>query len=176
MRLLQNAASKKAALKGKMLCIDPSSGGSSKKGEKSVAGFALFEDGVLEESGTLEFPTEKEVYKRLKNVRDEVRSAFTDVYDLLVLEDIRGYRAQQSLIQACGVFITSVDCKQFFQPNVQTWKSIAKHWGGYVKSDEQDAIYMGYATVAIALGFHSKLKAGEKEELIIKAKEVVGYE
>lgn len=176
MRLLQNAASKKAALKGSMLCIDPSSGGSSKKGEKSVAGFALFDEGILVDSGTIEFPEEKVVYKRLHNVRDITRESFSDRYDLLVLEDIRGYRAQQSLIQACGVFITSIDCKEFFQPNVQTWKSIAKHWGGYEKSDEQDAIYMGYATIAIALGFHSKLKTAEKEEIIVKAKEHVGYE
>jgi hypothetical protein len=176
MRLLQNAASKKAALGGSMLCIDPSSGGSSKKGEKSVAGFALFEGGTLVESGTIEFPEEKVVFKRLHNVRDEVRQTFTETYNLFVLEDIRGYRAQQSLIQACGVFITSIDFKDFFQPNVQTWKSIAKHWGGYVKSDEQDAIYMGYATIAIAMGFHSKLKPDKKAEIINQAKELVGYE
>lgn len=175
MKNLQNAASKKAALKGTMFVIDPSSGGSSKKGEKSVAGWAYFCEGKLVDSGTTEYPAEKVVFKRLKNVSDHWRSQ-ENTYDLFVLEDIRGYRAQQSLIQACGVYITSIDFNEFFQVNVQTWKAVARLWGGYEKSDEQDAIYMGYATIAIALGFDSKLKVALKEEIIEKAKEVVGYE
>ena len=174
MKNLQNAKSKKAALKGTMLVIDPSSGGTSKKGEDSEAGWAYFCEGRLDSSGTIGYPREKVVFKRLRNVSEHWRSQ-ENTYDLFVIEDIRGYRAQQSLIQACGVYITSIDFEEFFQLNVQTWKSIAKQWGGYVKSDENDAIYMGYATVAIALGYHSKLKAAEREEVINKAKGVVGY-
>ena len=175
MKLLQNAASKKAALGGNMLVIDPSSGGSSKKGEKSEAGFAVFEEGKLVKSGTVEYPTEKVVFKRLKNIKG-VWENNLHLYDLFVLEDIRGYRAQQSLIQSCGVYIATIRFNEFFQLNVKTWKSIAKLWGGYVKSDENDAIYMGYATIAIALGYHSKLKAADREVIINKAKEVTGYE
>jgi hypothetical protein len=158
-----------------MLVIDPSSGGTSRKGEKSLAGWAYFESGVLVESGVIEYPTEKIVFKRLKNVYEYWKKSLLK-YDIFVIEDIRGYRAQQSLIQACGVYIATIPFDEFFQVNVKTWKSIATKWGGYVKSDENDAVYMGYATVAIALGYHSKLKVEEKETIIEKAKEVVGYE
>lgn len=177
MKLLQNAASKKAVLEGRMLCIDPSSGGSSKRGDKSVAGWAEFNAGILVGYGTIEYPDEKEVFKRLKNVKKALEDKFgNDHFDIFVLEDIRGYRAQQSLIQSCGVYIVSLSCSEFFQPNVQTWKSVARLWGGYVKSDEQDAIYIGYATVAIALGYVSSLKPDQKERIIAKAKEHIGYE
>ena len=177
MKNLQNAASRVAALEGSMLVIDPSSGGTSKRGEKSCAGWATFFEGKLIGSGILEYPSEKVVFKRLKTLRRYVTDFFDgDLYELFVLEDIRGYRAQQSLIQSCGVYITSIDFEEFFQINVKTWKSIAKQWVGYVKSDENDAVYMGYAAVAIALGYNSKLKPDKRMEIIEKAKGVVGYE
>lgn len=172
MKNLQNAASKKAALGGTMLCIDPTSGATGRNGEKSVAGYAIFDKGELIESGIIEFPEEKVVFKRLRNVRAELDSEFGgQLFDLLVLEDIRGYKAQQSLIQSCGVYIVGLESKEFFQPNVSTWKAVAKSWGGYVKDDEQDAIYMGYATIAIALGWKSKMKQAEKDDIIERAKE-----
>lgn len=175
MKLLQNAASRKAALEGTVIAIDPSSGGEdSKTGEASVAGFAIMKAARIQESGTLHFPVEKVVAKRLRNVFSVLKEKWPDdSWDLLVLEDIRGYKAQQSLIQSCGVYIVGLDSKEFFQPNVSTWKAIARAWGGYVKSDETDAVYMLYATVAIALGWKSSLKAAAKEEVIAKAKELV---
>ena len=181
MRLHQNAASKRAALKGTMLAIDPTSGGTSKAGEKSVAGYAIFVEGKLHRSGTIEYPEEKVVFKRLKNVFKELKSKFTTSFDLLVLEDIRGWKAQQSLIQSCGVYIVGLDYNEFLQLNISTWKAVAKHWGGYFKDDEQDAIYMGYAAIAIALGYVSAkpkaLSAKEhnenKDRIINEAKEIV---
>lgn len=173
MKLLQNAASKRAAKEGTMLCIDPTSGGTDSKGNVSVAGFAVFKGGKLVESGTIGFPQEKVVFKRLRNVLDAITKFFAErEFDLLVLEDIRGFKAQQSLIQSCGVYIVGIQSKEFFQPNVQTWKAVARMWGGYTKSDEQDAIYMGYAAIAIALGWKAKSPVAEKESIIAKAKEL----
>jgi len=180
-KLHQNASSKRAALTGTMICIDPTSGGTSKAGEKSVAGYAIFRKGQLLKSGTIEYPEEKVVFKRLKNVFNEIRSQFKGTYELLVLEDIRGYRAQQSLIQSCGVYIVGLKYNEFLQLNISTWKAVAKHWGGYFKDDEQDAIYMGYAAIAIALGYVSakpkaltaKVHQENKDRIINEAKEIV---
>ena len=120
MILLQNAASRKAALSGSMIVIDPTSGATDKKGNKSVAGYAVFQGGALVDSGTIEFPEEKIVFERLRNVAAELKHIH-DHYDLLVLEEIKGYKAQASLIQACGVYIVGIDSSEFFQLNVSTW-------------------------------------------------------
>jgi len=177
LKLLQNAASKKAALTGWMLCIDPSSGSENTKGEKSEAGWAMFHEGKLLDSGTLKFPAEKVVFKRLRNIKEELyKIPNIEKTELFVIEDIRGYRAQQSLIQACGIFIDRTPSNEFFQVNVQTWKAVARVLGGYIKGDEEDAKYMGYATVAIAHGWKATIKEVEKKENIIqKTKETLGW-
>ena len=183
MKLLQNAASRKAVLGKRMLCIDPSSGGLDKHGGRSLAGWAMFYAGKLEASGTLSFSEDKAVFKRLRSVKEAV-STIPDTEDvsILVIEDIKGYRAQQSLIQSCGIYIDRIESEEFFQVNVQTWKSVAKYWGGYVKDDEQDAIYMGYAAVAIACGWRASKPKGvtakeheeDKQRIIAEAKAIVG--
>lgn len=171
-RNFRTSKGKKAATTGRMLCIDPSSGGSTKEGTKAVAGWALFENGKPLESGTISFPDGVYTENRVKAVYKKLEGLF-EKSDLMVLEEIRGRNAHASLIQACGAIIAAVEWDEVFEVNVNTWKMVARHWGGYEKTDENDALYMGYAAIAISLGYSSKLNKAQKDEVLMKAKEIV---
>lgn len=170
---LRTKTDEQAVLTGRMLCIDPSSGGSTRRGVKGVSGWALFENGQPIESGTVAFPNATFTHDRIKEVYKKFEGLFGPV-DVLVLEEIPSNRqTQKSLIQACGAIIAAVDWTGVFEVNVKTWQSIANQWGGWEKTDEQDALYMGYSAVAIALGYHSGLTPKNREIKINEAKEVV---
>lgn len=169
----RNKSDESAALTGRMLCIDPSSGGSTRIGVKGVSGWALFENGKPIESGTIAFPFAQFTHNRIKEVFKKFDGLF-DKVDILVLEEIPSSRqTQKSLIQACGAIISAVNWEGVFEVNVKTWQSIANQWGGWEKTDEQDALYMGYAAVAIALGYHSGLTPKNRAIKIDEAKDYV---
>ena len=174
-RFFSSAKSKKLALNGTMLCIDPSSGGVTKGGQKGVSGWALFEAGELKESGTIGFEGSKLTFERVKEVGKKFSHIF-DKVDILVIEEIKGAKAQKSLIQACGAIIAAVEWDSVFEINVRTWQSIANKLGGWIKTDEDDAIYLGYAALAIAKGYHSGLAEKAKLEILEQTKELMDEE
>lgn len=170
---------KRYILEGTFLVIDPSSGRS------GDGGWALFENGKLKESGVIEISSIASKQKRLVAILECMQSQFTDPVDLLVLEKIDGRMAKRILIQACGVFIATAPSKVYFEMNVMTWRSIASKLGGWKKvskntgkvhgdsegneGDEIDAQYIGWASIALALGYDTKkkTKAGEAERMEI---------
>ncbi len=171
---------KKQILEGQMLAIDPSSGAT------GHAGWALFTGGRLVESGILKLAG-SEFNHRLKAVLKDALEF--DPVDVLVIEKIGGYRAQSVLIQACGVFIAGIDSPNCIQMNVQTWQAIAKRVGGWKKTtkkglqgdpngqegDEYDAIYIGAAAIALALGYDSKAKEEDREPYLTEVRERIGW-
>lgn len=156
-------AHKRHLLTGKVLAIDPSSGAYNRKtGEKTQGGWALFDNGMLLTSGVynVDGVTKNE---RLVSLQKVFLEEFKGDIDVMVLEDIWGYIASQALVQACGVIIGSVGTSSVIELNVSTWKAVATRLGGWVKGDENDAIYLGVAAMCIAQGYgHKRLKNDKK--------------
>ena len=159
-------------LEGSMLVIDPSSGGTSRKGEQSNAGWAEFKNGKLKASGIIELDHGKYKEDRLRAISDCLRSEFKANYDLMVIENIEGYGAAKTLIQACGAFICSTNGR-LIEMNVKTWQAIANRLGGWVKGDEADAIYIGWACVAFALGYNQKESEEQREEFLKEVRKLM---
>jgi hypothetical protein len=161
-------------LEGSFLAVDPSSG------KTSAAGWALFQEGKLVESGIIEVCSVASKENRLREIMKVVSQKF-DPVDLLIVEKIDGRMATRILIQACGVYIASIESTCFFEMNIQSWQAIAKRLGGWKKTnkigdergdpngregDEVDAIYIGHAAVAFAMGYDSKDSEEKKEEIL----------
>lgn len=140
---------------GKVLVIDPSSGSQS-----SLPGYALFEKGELKEVGVLELNIGRELGQRLKQLSDSLRE-FGEV-DVLVIEDIpvrsfgKGARPHASLLKAVGCVMGSVSYKHLVEVSPSTWKAYLKRNEGkflnYMKSDDWDALIMGYCSLDRAMG------------------------
>ena len=143
-------------MKGRFLSIDPSSGSVDRKsGARSDAGWAIFDGGQLESAGVIQIDgTSKS--ERLQSVSTTLANEFSEPFDVLVIEDIFGYIASQTLIQACGVYIGGIASKGVIEVNVNTWKSVATRVGGWEKSDVGDAIYLGVAAMCMAQGYNYK--------------------
>ena len=84
----------------------------------------------------------------------------------MVIEDIQGAIAPKTLIQACGVYIASIDSKRVIQINAKTWQAIARRIGGWKKNDESDAQYIGWAAIAFALGYNQKESEKKREPFL----------
>jgi hypothetical protein len=162
----QGQKHKNTILSGTVLCIDPSSGGTDRRGVKSSAGWAIFSKGQLHSSGEIQLDNGQEKPVRLRGILECLKRDFPETYDLLIVENIEGYRASKTLIQACGVYIAGIESSACFEMNVKTWQAIAKRLGGWEKSDEADAIYIGWAAVAFALGYNQKESEENREEVL----------
>ena len=163
---------RKAITEGSMLVLDPSSGGTSNKGVESNAGWAVFKEGKLAESGILELDHGEKKEVRLRRLGAFMLSDFGH-HDLFVIEDITGYKAPKTLIQACGGLITNTKSDGLIEMNVRTWQAIALRLGGWEKSDEADAIYMGWACVAFALGYNQKDTEDRRECVLKEVRELM---
>ena len=165
---------RKYILEGTFLAIDPSSG------KSSAAGWALFKEGKLYSSGTVEICSIAAKEMRLRAIMECVQADFKPV-DLLVIENIEGRMAPKILIQAAGVYIASIQSKAYFEMNIRTWQSIAEKLGGWKKTnksgtvrgdcngnegDEYDAQYIGWAAIALALGYDTRQKEADREPYI----------
>ena len=160
----QSKMHKKKILEGKFLSIDPSSGAIGADGKASEAGWAVFENGRLTTSGTIDINESGAKQNRLRNLLEIIQREFTDEYDLLVLELIKGWRAQQSLIQSTGVVIAGINSEATFEINVTSWQAIARRLGTWEKSDEGDAVHIGAAAIAWALDYDLKKHKGKTLE------------
>lgn len=155
----QVAKCKSALLEGTVLAIDPSSGSAS-----SLPGYALFRCGELIDSGVIDLKVGWELHRRLSQLATTLREDFEEV-DVLVLENIpvtgfgRSSKAHASLIKAVGAILSSAKYKALVEISPSTWRAYIKRHADefteYEKSDEWDAIIMGYCILDKARGFQN---------------------
>lgn len=144
-------------LNGCLLCIDPSVGSNS-----SMPGWAVYQAGELVESGCIEIEVVRELPPRLQTLS---RSMYQLIQrwnpDVLVYENIPAQRhgggnaeAHASLLKALGV-ILSIPGPDFYVPLLPvTWKRFVR--ADYVKTDERDAIELGYVSLLLARHYAEK--------------------
>jgi hypothetical protein len=170
---------KKHILNGTMLCIDPSSG------KTSAAGWAWFDKGVLIESGTVTVADIAAKEVRLRQILACLQTDF-DPCDLLIIEHLDGFQVPLILKQACGVFMSALESKNYFSMNVQSWRAVAKRLGGWKKTnkkgvisgdpngregDDADSEYIGWAAIAFASGYNQKDSEDKREEILKEVRE-----
>ena len=162
---------KKKILGGLMLAIDPTSGSVNHVTRSpSKAGWALFKEGGLIDSGTIDIKSSDKKEERFRDLIETLQQ-FDEDYDILALEDIpmvrgRGsFNISQTLIQACGVYIAGLP-GELVEMNSNTWQAVAKRLGGWDKSDEGDAIYIGLSCIAFAEGYDAKFSEKKKLEFL----------
>lgn len=133
--------------KGQLLAIDPSSGS-----EGSMPGFAIFKEGRLISCGTIKLPAGGELHLRLQELARTLREEF-EVPDVLVVEQIAPYIKgffNLSLHKSIGATVSAIPCKSLVEISPSSWHAAIRKMGiedSYVKSDVNDAIFMGYCVV-----------------------------
>lgn len=145
-------------LEGRLLAIDPSTGSKS-----SMPGFAVFEKGILKESGTIEVDYTGNRAERLFEINRTLREEF-ETPDVVVCEDVKnrtffnkkgGFRmstsSMASLQRSIGAIIAAHPVKCLIEIPNNSWQ--AHTFPGYIKSDENDAISIGLCAINIAKEF-----------------------
>lgn len=135
-------------LGGNVLAIDPSSGS-----RNSMPGYAVFQEGVLIDSGYIEVARDREFNRKLFLISKTLREEFPTP-DVLVVEFIPPFmkgsgfsKSIVSLQRAIGAIIGSIDRPLVEVPPI-TWHKHAPI--NYQKTDEKDAIMLGYTAVLTA--------------------------
>lgn len=146
-------------LDGHILAIDPSSGS-----RDSMPGYAVFRAGLLIDSGLIQVQQGRELNRKLFSIGETLRNQF-EVPDVLVVEHIppfmRGSGFSKSIVilqRAIGMIIGSIDRPLLEVPPI-TWHKLAPP--NYQKTDEKDAIMIGYAAIWTAC----KMRGEEPPEL-----------
>lgn len=139
-------------LDGKMISIDPSSG------KSGVAGFARFDGGYLVDYGVITIPYSTSSYKRFQSLRKKLETDHGEEVDVLVIELLKSvrsvhYNVKSVLVQAAAVIAASLNWNKCAIVSAMSWQAIAKRLGGWIKRDDVDAVYMGYAAIALANGY-----------------------
>lgn len=137
-------------LHGTLLAIDPSSGSYDRSTKtQSNVGYAIFKAGALDDSGivALDGKGKKPVFDRLRDLHDSMRTQF-DVPDIMVIEEIAGPNAHNSLRWSIPAIALAVRAPVVVEMNVRTWQSMTPK--GYQKTDENDAIAIGQALIKLA--------------------------
>ena len=140
-------------LNGTILAIDPSSGSAN-----SQPGYALFKSGQLEDSGLVRIRSGDEVHNRLYRLSHSLREDFEQP-DLLVTENIPPFMGEGpgaafatrnviSLHQSVGVIMSIWDVPVLLV-SPRSWRSLVPD--NYHKSDENDAIMLGWTAIHKAL-------------------------
>lgn len=144
-------------LHGYLLSIDPSSGS-----KQSQPGYAIYRAGQLIDSGFLSIGSGDDISKRLYRLSNCLRTEF-ERPDVLITENVPPFMAAGTggsssfatsgvihLHQSIGVTLSIWDCPKV-RVAPRAWRSHIESLGGvYKKSDESDAILMGYAAIAAA--------------------------
>lgn len=148
---------------GVVISIDPSVGSRS-----SMPGWAAWREGELQDSGILRLDVGAALHRRLRQLAREMRKVY-DAYqpDVLVYEEIPAQRHggnaanHASLLKAVGV-ILSVPGPEVVGIYPVSWKKLVRP--EYVKSDEADAIELGWVSIEEAKKILSRQKSKEREE------------
>lgn len=145
----QIQASADVILTGTIICIDPSSGGS------SLPGFAIAKAGEIITSGTVDLgPTKALIYERLQILHDRVSKLTPEPPDLFCLEMIRGQNfSHHYLLFSCGVTIAAARTARVLELPMHFWRPVAKITPGYIKGDAMDAECMAMALILVAQKF-----------------------
>lgn len=147
----------KALASGRVLSVDPSVGSGS-----SVPGYAIYVNGKLLTSGTLAVNLSGEIWDRLREVGGGVRALIKKhgPIDVLVYEDVPPARfgasgksgfaqaSHASLQKALGACLAQAGPKDCLPIPPAVWVRRAR--AGYTKSDEHDAIEMGWIAIELA--------------------------
>lgn len=139
-------------LNGTVLAIDPSSGSAG-----SQPGYAIFAGGVLRDSGLVRIRSGDHISNRLYRLSKTLREEFSQP-NVLVTENIPPFMGEGpgaafatrnviSLHQSIGV-VMSVWDSPVIQVSPRTWRSLIPD--NYLKSDENDAIMLGWTAIAKA--------------------------
>lgn len=139
-------------LDGTLVAIDPSCGSSS-----SDPGYAIYRKGKLEESGIIPLNKDRELPYRLQELRAALSDKFRKL-GVLVVEYIPPRRfgrgsatSHSSLLQAMGVALASTDAEVLLRIRPRDWQRLAAPiWSRATKSDEADAIAIGWAIIRLA--------------------------
>jgi hypothetical protein len=131
-------------LTGTLLAIDPSIGSGS-----SMPGWALFQGGVLMESGIIQLPPFGAKHQRLRRILEVLQNEFEEP-DIFAIEHISPSttRWNTSLIMARAVMLAAQKWKVVLHVAPRTWR--ARCPKDYTKTDEGDAIQIGRACIQIA--------------------------
>lgn len=152
-------------LRGRILVIDPSCGS-----ESSQPGWAIYYNSELGESGTLAIDPGEPLWWRLQKLFQLLRDLMEECQpDVLVYEEIssrafggRAASGHASLLKAVGVTLASVfGVETCIGIRPRTWKGMARP--AYRKSDENDAIEMGYIVLRLAEMIPSRKKRKVEE-------------
>jgi hypothetical protein len=136
---------------GLIVAIDPSVGSGS-----SMPGFSIYRAGELIDSGILEIKYHRPLPDRLRELANRVRKLYLAYPpDILVYEEVPVQRygggnatAQASLLKALGVILSVAGPSGYVGIPPVSWKAAARDT--YVKSDENDAIEIGWVAVQTA--------------------------
>lgn len=131
-----------------LMAIDPSSGS-----RASQPGYSIWKGGVLVDSGIIKVPLKSDLNRRLFYLADCLRSQF-EAPTVLAIENIppfmsgKGFsRSILSLQRAVGT-IMSVWNVPLVEVAPSAWRSMIPEL--YNKTDEADAIMIGWATIQTA--------------------------
>lgn len=139
----------KLILDGHILSIDPSSGS-----RNSLPGYAIYKAGELVDSGVIQVPVGDNLHTRLFHLRKSMMEDF-EKPDILVTENVppvmqsKGFfnKSVLSLQKAIGVVISCFDVPLIEVAPISWRQNIP---ATYQKTDENDAILMGYTVVKLA--------------------------
>ena len=130
-------------LSGRVLAIDPASGGSSRPG------WAWFMNGELVAAGEIPLTKKNPIQDRLTELITIMETGFNHPPpDVLVVEKIRGTRAHHYLHWSVGTIIAGSEAPILLELPIPCWKAIVPD--EYVKTDEEDAKYIGTALIMLA--------------------------
>lgn len=145
---------------GKVLCIDPASGG-------SLPGYSLFENSSWVESGEIQMTKRRQQphqrYKQLLQALQSNSELFQDI-DVLCIEYIppffmgakKGdFRTQGvvNLHRSVSIFMAAIDYQSLIEIPSTTWHAwVRENISDYEKSDMKDATVMGLTLFATAGG------------------------
>lgn len=138
---------------GTALCIDPSVGSSS-----SMPGYAVYSGGTLVASGVLNVRKAGELWQKLAEVHGGILD-LCETYgpvDVLVYEDVPAMRhggvfaagGHATLHKAIGATLSAPGPRDYLPVAPVMWKCRVRP--DYVKSDEADAIEMGWVALELA--------------------------
>lgn len=153
MSAIQQFANKhsKQILEGRFLAIDPSSGS-----RQSLPGYAIYNKGQLEEAGVIEIGAGQDLSVRLHELLETLQNDFTGL-DLVCIEQIplvsfgKGKpmgRSMRNLQRSIGVTQAVFGNLPVCEMPIRSWKARAP--AEYVKTDDQDAIAIGFALIQLA--------------------------
>lgn len=134
---------------GVVIAVDPSIGSGARG---SSPGFAIYRESQYFDSGVIELPSNDSIPWRLQSLGNALTFLYEQYQpDVLVYEDIpaqshgKGAVGHASLLKAVGAILAIPGPDAFVGIMPISWKKLARPT--YVKSDENDAIEIGWICI-----------------------------